>query len=90
MTTERDIFKDKIKAFVAERDAVLIEGNLEGLRAFSVKHNPGFEIPPDDILEVSLHKARTGAKSLPLALRQASKKWLLERGSSSLDDGDLE
>lgn len=80
-------FAAVIKAFTEERDAVLIEGNLDKLRAFHAKHNPNRSQPSDDrILEVSLHKARTACLSLPLPMRRASKVWLLERGYTSLDD----
>ena len=81
---------DEIKAFVKERDAVLIEGNLDKLRAFQKKHNPQLGMDPDDrVLEISLHKARTAAKSLPTDIRKASKQWLTERNYTSMDDGDL-
>jgi hypothetical protein len=79
----------EIKAFVAERDAVLIEGDLDKLRAFHQKHNPGLVLPAPDVFECSFHKARTGAKSLPLEVRKISKAWLTQRGFSSMDDGDL-
>lgn len=79
----------EIKAFTAERDAVLIEGDLEKLKAFYRKHSPNISLPPDDVFENAFHKARTGAKSLPMELRKVSKAWLDARGYSSLDDGDL-
>lgn len=84
--------EEDIKKFVAERDEVLLSGDLERVLAFHKKHNPSLTsvVPPDKtILEASMHKARTAAKSLPIEARKVSKAWLLEHGFTSLDDGDL-
>jgi len=79
----------EIKAFVAERDALFIEGDLEKMKAFHRKYNPNISLPSDDVFENGFHKARTAAKSLPMEVRKVSKAWLLERGFTSWDDGDL-
>lgn len=82
--------KAEIKAFVAERDEVLLACDIDRLKAFHAKYNPATKpLPNDDVAWLSLHKARTGAKSLPLEARLHSYNWLKERGSSSLDDGEL-
>ncbi len=79
----------EIKAFVKERDEMLIAGDIDRCIAFQKKHSPQVRIPARDIVEISLHKARTGAKSLPMSYRIESKKWLSDRGYQSMDDGDL-
>lgn len=87
MTTEEDI-----KKFVAERDEVLLSGDLERVLAFHKKHSASLVnlmSPDKKTLEVSMHKARTAAKSLPIEARKVSKAWLLEHGFTSLADGDL-
>ena len=80
----------EIKAFVKERDEMLIAGDIDRMMAFHAKHNPGrTPFPNREVAEISLHKARTGALSLPIEVRLESKRWLSERGYRSLDDGDL-
>ncbi len=82
--------KAEISVFVAERDAMLLSLDLERMKQFHATHNPG--APPfgnDLVAWVAMHKARTGAKSLPIDARQLSHDWLKERGYTSFDDGDL-
>ncbi len=81
-----EMTENSIEAFVAERDAVLLSGDVQKLREWYAKMNPGLRPPPTEVMEVSMHKARTGALSLPDAEREASKKWLLERGYSHFAD----
>lgn len=81
---------DEIAAFVAERDAMLIDGDLDAVEAFFRKHNPNMATSSSrKVTEIMLHKARTAALSLPKAMRRASKHWLERRGYKSFDDGDL-
>lgn len=77
---------DAVKAFVQERNAVLLEGDLDKLAAFYAQHNPGLRPPPREVLEISMHKARTAALGLPQEVRDASKVWLEERGYSHFGD----
>lgn len=80
----------EIKAFVKERDDMLMSGDIDQVIAFHEKHNPGVRAFPNrEVAEISMHKARTGARSLPMVFRLESKKWLDERGYTSLDDGEL-
>jgi hypothetical protein len=79
----------EIKAFVKERDEMLMAADIDRLIAFHEKHNPGRTFSCREVAEVSLHKARTAAKSLPIEYRIESKRWLSERGYTSLDDGEL-
>jgi hypothetical protein len=82
--------KAEIRAFVKERDEMLMAGDIDRLIAFHEKHNPGIRaFSSREVAEISMHKARTGAKTLPMEYRAASKAWLAERGYTSLDDGDI-
>ena len=80
----------EIKAFVKERDEMLLACDIDRMMAFHAKHNPsrpGFR--SREVAEAALHKARTAARTLPIEERVASKRWLAARGMSSMDDGDL-
>jgi hypothetical protein len=76
----------EIKAFVKERDEMLLANDVERCHAFHAKHNPSQPKMPDHICQIAIHKARTAAKSLPKEARLESKRWLLERNYTSLDD----
>jgi len=82
--------EEQIKAFVKERDEMLLTNDIDKMLEFHKKHNP--HIPPPssrEVAEISLHKARTAARSLPIEERRKSKYWLTARGYNSLDEGDL-
>jgi hypothetical protein len=58
--------------------------------AFHTKHNPSVGAPSSrEVCLISMHKARTAAKSLPIEARRLSRDWLAERGYSSHDDGEF-
>lgn len=81
----------EIKAFVKERDEMLMSGDVDLCIAFHEKHNAVIRAFPNrQVAEISLHQARTAARSLPMGYRLESKKWLSERGYTSLDDGELQ
>jgi hypothetical protein len=71
---------EEIKAFVKERDTVLMTGDIDKVMAFHRKHNPLGSPLAREIVEIGMHKARTAALSLPLAERVKSRKWLSSRG----------
>lgn len=73
--------------FKSRRDAMLLRGDLAELDAYLRAH--GRAPSSMDAVELALHKARTAAETLPMEIRSASKKWLLDRGFHSLDDGDV-
>jgi hypothetical protein len=73
-----------METFVKERNEMLLSGDIARAKAFHQKHNPGVPLPPDDVVEIGLHKARTAALSLPQIERDISRRWLAERGYSSL------
>jgi len=81
---------NEVAAYVKARDAVLLRGDVDECMTFLRLHNP--QLPPPSsrmVAEMTMHKAITGAKSLPIAYRRASKHWLQRRGFRSFDDGDL-
>jgi hypothetical protein len=82
--------EDKIEAFIAERDEMLLANDIDRMIEFHKKHNPYRpNFANREVAEIALHKARTGAKSLPVEERKKSKAWLTDRGYQSMDDGDL-
>jgi len=82
--------EDQIKAFVKERDEMLLANDVDKAIEFHKKHNP-HRPPPSgrEMAEIGLHKARTAARSLPIEERKKSKNWLTARGYNSLDEGDI-
>jgi hypothetical protein len=89
-TKKSCVTKAEMKAFAAERNAMLLACDVDRMLAFNATHHPN---PPSfvsrQVAEITLHMARTEAKSLPLEARLSSKEWLHLRGYPSCDDGDL-
>lgn len=79
---------DDIEAYTQERDSLLLEKNVGKVIKFYAKHNEGKALSYGEA-ELIMHKAITGARTLPIEFRRESKQWLEEHGWSSLDDGDL-
>lgn len=82
----------EIKAFVKERDEMLLACDVDRCIAFHEKHNPGLKFPSRAIAEAAMHKARTAVKTLPKAERKKSKQWLKDHNMDTMpmDDGDLD
>lgn len=82
----------EIKAFVKERDEMLLALDIDRCIEFQKKHSPGMPFSSRSIVEASMHKARTACLSLPKSERKKSKQWLKEHNMDSmpLDDGDLD
>jgi hypothetical protein len=70
--------KEIIKQWVAKRDKALIELNIDWFR----KQHPlvGAIASSDEVLLISMHKARYQIPTIPTRLRHASGDWLRERG----------
>lgn len=78
-----------LETFLAEREQALLSMDEQTIRAYFRKYN-GDAGPPDaETFWRGIHKARTALGSLPMEARQESKRWLLARGSASMDDGDV-
>lgn len=74
--------------FQRERDAALLSMSRKRIERYAKKY--GVELPADEgLFWVMIHKARTGATSLSMIERAASKFWLAHFGYESLDDGDV-
>jgi hypothetical protein len=83
------IAMDEIEKFNAERDAILLKGDLDDVLAFVRRQEPDYVPMNRHVLEIMLHKSRTAVASLPMEVRAASKRWLIERGYQPYDDGDV-
>lgn len=71
---------DDMAGFIKERNEMLLAMSIERAKVFFRKHNPGFRVPTDEVIEIGLHKARTAAVSLPQEERDLSRRWLTARG----------
>jgi hypothetical protein len=81
----------RIAAYMRERDEVLLDPNLDRLRAHLAKWGkPQALEVSDEVLLAAWHKARSGATSLPREEIRKSIRWLQERGMSHFADGDGE
>jgi hypothetical protein len=79
---------DAVNEFVRDRDAALLSMSKKKIEAYALKY--GVNLPDDESLFwLTIHKARTGATSLPMIERAASKFWLTHFAYESLDDGDV-
>jgi hypothetical protein len=74
---------------VAERDQALLSMDEQQIRAYFRKYNGWDMSPSKDVFWLAIHKARTATRSLPMEARQESKRWLLARGSPSMDEGEV-
>jgi hypothetical protein len=80
--------KDKIAAFCKERDALLLEADVDKVIEFIFKHS-GSRPTSREAGEAAMHKAITAVPSLPIEHRRKSHRWLIEHNCTTLDDGDL-
>lgn len=63
---------------------LLESGDVEGCRRYWYKHAPGMpQLATYEQAEVSMHMARTAAKSIKFRLRAYSHRWLTERNLPS-------
>lgn len=80
---------NEIILFNMERDAALLSLDEHKIRAIVKKFN-NKEMPANmEVFWGSVHKAITGALSLPKEFRQKSKDYLTKHNLKSFDDGDL-
>lgn len=71
--------------YVAERNIALLD--FSTFVPFAAKYGIRYSSPMS--AEISFHKLRTAARSLPHHLRKQSHDWLVERNYQPWDDGDL-
>lgn len=83
----------EIEQFKADRKEALSSLDKVKILAYLDKYDSpacaSLTVAKDEIFWKAVHMAITGAKDLPIEFRRKSKAWLEERGSISLDDGDL-
>jgi hypothetical protein len=78
----------QIKAYCAARDKVLLTRDPRQMIALLAKYHND-QLPSLEVAEITMHKMTTAIRSMPMALRTESKRWLLERGYQPYDDGDV-
>jgi hypothetical protein len=81
-------FQALLKAYNAERDAALLSRDPREVIKLLAKHTK-HRLPSLEIAEITMHQSTTAVRSLPMALRAESKRWLLARGYHPYDDGDV-
>ena len=79
------------KAYVARRNALLENDDVEGLYQLLLEVNPYGTASKmsQHVKEIMFHKARTSAQSVTMSKRSISKAWLKKAGCEPLDDGDV-
>jgi hypothetical protein len=78
--------------FLAERLRVVRALDPALFRAYLLRWGeraPAAGAEGDYICLVSMHKARTAMRDLPMPERTASKRWLLARGHGAMDGGEV-
>ena len=79
--------------FLTDRNEALLSLDKKKILAYYKKWDVDIsKMPKDDVdflFWVSIHKARTALKTLPMEARIYSKKWLHGAGFRSMDDGDV-
>lgn len=81
-------WKERVDAFVKERNRVLSSGNIDTVLAWAKRR--GLPLPKDPLMqEAGMHKSITACEDLDIELRRKSKAWLIERGFKSFDDGHI-
>ena len=79
--------KEWIKIFVEERDAVVQTFDIDKFKEFYAKWKArgiyNFDLPRDEIIEISLRKMAYHSTNIPENIRKEAEKWLLDRGYST-------
>ncbi len=78
-----------VRAFRAARNRMLLSDKPAVWRAYADEY--GVDLPDDPaLLRLSIDKARTGCRDLPMEVRRAAAARLRAIGWKPLDDGDLD
>jgi len=70
-----------IKAFVAERDAMLNKYNFKEFKQYALEHGTTFS--SDEVAQIAFHKCITGSLGVKEEYREQSHQWLISRGYES-------
>ena len=80
-----------LETYLRERDAVLLDPDLDRLRAHFVKWGkPEAMKASDEVMRMAWHKARAATTSLPMTERRQSARWLEARGFTHHGDDILD
>ena len=79
---------EMLKTFIEQRDRLLLEMDEGKIRRYYKALNVRLPVHPEAFWR-AVHKARTGAATLPEDARRESAEWLKARGSTTFDDGKL-
>lgn len=83
----RNAMKENVELLL-ERNAAMIAGGSQW-REYCMRFvQPGGQLPPDEVLEISLHKCRVHWRGCPAKLLKESVWWLLDH-EMSLDLGSV-
>jgi hypothetical protein len=89
--TDPAMADQEIATMMRERDAALLSLDRAAITAYMAKYGDVHTLPADErMFWIAAHKARTGARTLPMEARSLSKRWLIEQGFTSFDDGDVQ
>lgn len=86
-TCEKCKKEREFENFKQDRNEALLSLNHNKIIIYMQKYN--IEIPRPEIFWLAIHKSITANTSLPIEFRRASKSYLIDRNSESMDDGDL-
>lgn len=74
---------DRIKAYVKERDEILLKDDQEAFTQWCKLKGRVFQ--NQESAEITRHKCITACESLPKELKARSHKWLIDRGYTPWD-----
>lgn len=83
--------RDEIKRCNRERDRAMTSMDREKILAYARKYGVNMTNLPaaDEHFWAAVHICISGVETLPMPMRKASKKWLVERGMPVFDDGKV-
>ena len=88
MCTCEDCRKEReFEQFKHDRNKALLSLNHNEIIIYMQKYN--IPIPRPEVFWLAVHKSITANTELPIEFRKASKHYLVERNSESMDDGDI-
>lgn len=77
----------EIKQWIKERDEAVLSFDIDKLKKFYIKwqgiiYDNDMQLPPDNVLEISIRKMVIGTASATSEQVEQAKKWLKQRGFS--------
>lgn len=83
--------RDEIKQSNRERDQAMTSMDRDKILAYAAKYGVNMANLPqtDERFWAAVHVCISGVETLPMPMRKASKRWLIEHGMPSFDDGKV-